>query len=220
MKKFKCIDNRNGEYFLTVGRVYEEDNSEEPLHGYIHIKNDDGWCNHYKDVNFEVVEENPPVTVKKFKCIDTDGYRCLTVGDVYEVSYKTNGKLEIICDDDGDTYHYNECMFEEVVDEPVKVAPTFELDAGTSAGEILKKASEALANRAVERDHEEGTERSMVRITALFNAYSGRDLTETEGWIFAMCLKMGRSANGNFREDDFVDMAAYAALAGESAAKE
>ncbi|ADE14158.1 conserved hypothetical protein [Nitrosococcus halophilus Nc 4] len=78
---------------------------------------------------------------------------------------------------------------------------------------ILKEAFENIDNRAAERDTEQ--ERSMARAVALFNAYSGKDLTETEGWMFMCCLKMSRSRAGSFNRDDYVDLASYAALAGE-----
>ena len=46
---------------------------------------------------------------------------------------------------------------------------------------------------------------------------TGLSLTEEEGWIFMVFLKLARSQQGEFKLDDYVDMAAYAALAGESA---
>jgi hypothetical protein len=53
-----------------------------------------------------------------------------------------------------------------------------------------------------------------------FNAMFGTNLTEVQGWQFMELLKMSRSRGDKFRLDDFVDGAAYAALAGEAAGKQ
>lgn len=88
--------------------------------------------------------------------------------------------------------------------------------APKSAVEILQEAADCIGNRASERDQEE--ERSMARATNIFNAYrrGTGPLTETDGWMFMVCLKMARAAQGNFKLDDYVDGAAYFALAAES----
>lgn len=85
------------------------------------------------------------------------------------------------------------------------------------AQEILVDAHNAISCRAIERDID--IERSMKRAVAIFNAFSGRSLTETEGWMFMVCLKMARAKAGKFQRDDYIDMASYAALAGECDAK-
>lgn len=87
-----------------------------------------------------------------------------------------------------------------------------------TAKDILKEASDCLVNRATERDKEDG-ERSMKSCVTAFNALTGKSLTETEGWVFMTVLKLARSQGGSFELDDYVDMAAYAALAGESGSK-
>ena len=43
------------------------------------------------------------------------------------------------------------------------------------------------------------------------------ELTETQGWLFMALLKMSRAKGGEFNSDDYIDGAAYFALAGESA---
>lgn len=85
-----------------------------------------------------------------------------------------------------------------------------------SAVELLVEGASCIGDRASERDTE--SERSMARTVKAFNAMFNKDLTETEGWQFMELLKMSRSVGGKFREDDFIDGAAYAALAGECAA--
>ena len=84
-----------------------------------------------------------------------------------------------------------------------------------NAPEILKEAIRCIGDRAKERDIDQ--ERSMKRCVTAFNAMTGLPLTEEEGWIFMVFLKLARSQQGEFKLDDYVDMAAYAALAGESA---
>lgn len=87
----------------------------------------------------------------------------------------------------------------------------------TKAQQYLNQAVKDMQDRAGERDQPEG-ERSMVRTVNAFNAMHGTSLTEVQGWQFMELLKMARSIGGQFRADDFIDGAAYAALAGESAA--
>lgn len=88
----------------------------------------------------------------------------------------------------------------------------------TNAVSILSEASHCIGERAAERDTE--SERSMEATVNAFNAMFGTNLTEVQGWQFMELLKMSRSRGGKFRLDDFVDGAAYAALAGETAGKQ
>lgn len=87
-----------------------------------------------------------------------------------------------------------------------------------NASSILQKARECLDNRATERDHEANGERSMKRCVESFNALTGHTLSVTDGWIFMGILKLARSLGGAYREDDYIDAAAYMALAGEEGA--
>lgn len=91
-----------------------------------------------------------------------------------------------------------------------------EIQTKINASDILQQAKDCLVNRASERDKEQ--ERSMKSCVEAFNALTGESLTETEGWIFMVVLKLARSQGGSFKTDDYIDMAAYAALAGESGA--
>jgi hypothetical protein len=93
-----------------------------------------------------------------------------------------------------------------------------------SADSFLRTAAATILDRGVQRDTSaEGAQqgRSMAATVAAFNALEGTSLTERQGWAFMQVLKLARSAasarNGQFNADDFVDGAAYAALAGESA---
>ena len=83
---------------------------------------------------------------------------------------------------------------------------------------ILTQAGDEMANRAETYDKPEG-ERSMAKTVAAFNVITGHELTEQQGWQFMELLKIVRSNQGGYRADSFIDGAAYAALAGEAAAR-
>jgi hypothetical protein len=91
-----------------------------------------------------------------------------------------------------------------------------------TAVDYLDMAASAIADRASQRDQPCG-ERSMARAVSMFNALRGTTsvpVSETDGWLFMALLKMSRAKGGKFCDDDYLDMAAYCALAGESAARE
>jgi hypothetical protein len=50
-----------------------------------------------------------------------------------------------------------------------------------------------------------------------FNALTGHELSERDGWLFMVMLKAARATAGGHNPDDYEDGAAYFALAGESA---
>lgn len=78
---------------------------------------------------------------------------------------------------------------------------------------LLEKAASTMRERSSERDVEK--ERAMAKTVALFNAQFGTNMTEYQGWMFMVHLKLSRAEGGNYREDDYIDAAAYIALAGE-----
>lgn len=88
-----------------------------------------------------------------------------------------------------------------------------------SAVESLRKAAIAIEDRAAQRDAPEG-ERSMERTVNTFNALTGLALSEREGWIFMTVLKLTHAQtsanNSTLNPDDYIDGAAYLALALES----
>lgn len=104
--------------------------------------------------------------------------------------------------------------------EVVEVVPFRELvPALPTAPGILQAAADAIGDRAASRDCP-GGERSMSRCVRAFNAITGHQLSEVEGWHFMELLKLARSTAGAYQPDDHVDRAAYAGLAGEAAARE
>ena len=78
-----------------------------------------------------------------------------------------------------------------------------------------------MAERGKSYDKSGGqAERSMPKIVAMFNALTGHELTPAQGWKFMACLKLARSEQGEHREDNYLDGAAYFALAGEEAGED
>lgn len=95
-----------------------------------------------------------------------------------------------------------------------------ELASPIGVDEILQIAEETIAQRGVMYDSTgQQQERSMGKVVAMFNALTGHELTNEQGWKFMCLLKLARSEQEEFSLDSFIDLAAYAALAGEEAAK-
>lgn len=99
--------------------------------------------------------------------------------------------------------------------------------AGTTlptAPDLLIEAADTIGNRSAERDNADG-ERSMARAVQMFNVWRGPSnhrwgLAEADGWAFMVFLKLARAAEGKHRRDDWVDGAAYMALACECIERE
>lgn len=83
------------------------------------------------------------------------------------------------------------------------------------ASDLLIEAADTIDQRGKQRDQANG-ERSMARTVAAFNALTGKELNEVDGWKFMAVLKLARSRCGH-NLDDYIDGAAYMALAGEAA---
>lgn len=90
-----------------------------------------------------------------------------------------------------------------------------------SAVNILEKAAGHLKDRADTYDKPDG-ERSIGATVQAFNAITGDGLMNSEerGWLFMALLKMVRSQQGNYKADNYEDLAAYSALMGEAACEE
>lgn len=155
--------------------------------------------------------------------------------------YKVGDKVRIVKSDSGysEDFTGQECFVVGVAKHGLDLQITYECGAfrtlyfanyevepvgskiteAATATDILQDATECLTARAVERD--KGTsERSMKAAVVAFNALTGHTLTEEQGYVFMTVLKISRSQGGCFKLDDFVDMAAYAALAGEAGGKQ
>lgn len=92
---------------------------------------------------------------------------------------------------------------------PVETAPA-----------LLTKASTHLAQRAKQYDKPEG-ERSMGKTVVAFNAITGRDLAEAEGWLLLQLLKDVRLfQRPGYHADSAEDCIAYSALKAEAKSQE
>lgn len=87
-----------------------------------------------------------------------------------------------------------------------------------TAASILEAGLGHMKDRAVTYNSPQG-ERSMGKTVEMFNIMYGLELTEEQGWAFMELLKLVRSSQGDFKLDNYEDMAAYAGLMGEAAFK-
>lgn len=89
-----------------------------------------------------------------------------------------------------------------------------------TAPELLAKAAQHMLDRAATYDAPQG-ERSMGKCVAAFNAITGQDLTEAEGWLLMQVLKDVRLfTRAGYHADSAEDCIAYAALTAEAKARE
>jgi hypothetical protein len=89
-----------------------------------------------------------------------------------------------------------------------------------TAPQLLRTAAGHMAERAKQYDKPEG-ERSMGKAVEAFNAITGRDLSEPEGWLLLQVLKDVRLfQRPGYHADSAEDCIAYAALKAEAKARE
>lgn len=86
------------------------------------------------------------------------------------------------------------------------------------ASDFLTLAGKHMNDRAATYNAPEG-ERSMAKTVEMFNTLKGTELSATDGWEFMMLLKLVRANQGDFKSDNYEDLTAYAALAGEEASQ-
>lgn len=92
--------------------------------------------------------------------------------------------------------------------------------ATPSAPDLLDAAAKHMRDRAATYDKPEG-ERSMAATVAAFNAQTGRDLSESEGWLLLVNLKIVRDRQRDKpHRDSIEDGVAYTSLYGEARLKE
>ncbi len=80
--------------------------------------------------------------------------------------------------------------------------------------DILQAGIDGITDRARFRDAD--GRMSMDKTVAIFNLLKDNDLSVRDGWDFMKIVKMVRAEQGEFHLDDYVDEAAYCALAGSS----
>lgn len=87
------------------------------------------------------------------------------------------------------------------------------------ATEFLRKGADLLEERGKQYD-QPGGERSMGKTVRAFNAITGRDLSEAEGWLLLQVLKDVRQWQNpeKYHADSAEDCVSYAALKAEALA--
>lgn len=85
----------------------------------------------------------------------------------------------------------------------------------SSAPDLLRHAATLIDQRAASRDRP--AERSMRAAVQAFNMLTTQSMTELQGWVFMAVLKLARAQAGTLNPDDYLDGAAYLALALEHA---
>lgn len=134
---------------------------------------------------------------------DIDDDTCVT-NDGQEFYGKTSG---------GDLVEFVRCVPADV-ETPV---PTYKAH---TAPLLLDAAADHMRDRAATYDKPEG-ERSMGATVAAFNIITGRDLTESEGWLLMQILKDVRDRQREQpHRDSLEDGIAYSALKAEARLKE
>lgn len=89
-----------------------------------------------------------------------------------------------------------------------------------TAASVLNAAAQHMQDRAATYDKPKG-ERSMGATVAAFNAITGAEMTEAQGWLFMAVLKQVRLfQRPGYHADSAEDAAAYMALMAEAKAKE
>ena len=84
---------------------------------------------------------------------------------------------------------------------------------------VFDDAKDTIISRGNERDQPDG-ERTIPRCVTAFNAITGHELSNTDGWLFMEILKKCRSVQGAYKYDDYRDGVGYAALRAEEARME
>lgn len=93
-------------------------------------------------------------------------------------------------------------------------ALTSSVQEATEAEKLLSTAQSVLVQRGTERQLT--NERSMPRIVEMFHTLTKHKLSEEEGHLFMVCLKLVRLTGGVPFKDDYVDAINYVALAHEA----
>lgn len=137
------------------------------------------------------------------------------VTDTLGCRYMADGRFLVWTKDHRD-------LIELIEDAPgAEPAPAaIEAPTTASAPELLQRAAQHMTDRAATYDQPEG-ERSMGKTVAAFNAVTGRNLTEAEGWLLLDILKQVRLfQRPGYHADSAEDHIAYAALMAEAKSKE
>jgi len=137
--------------------------------------------------------------------------------DQYSVGADTPEEMQALTESD---YHDDEPAYEQddgpLSDEMIGRIRDTAGSPTMTAPDFLSAALSHMQDRASTYDSPQG-ERSMGKTVAAFNAITGHELTEEQGWLFMVLLKSVRTQQGGFRADNYEDGAAYFGLQGEAA---
>ncbi len=86
------------------------------------------------------------------------------------------------------------------------------------ASEVMKKAIGIVEGHSKDRDI--GKERAMKQIVSVFNALTGHELSELDGHMFMVCLKLVRMQRNPSELDNYVDAIGYLGMGGEVSGEE
>lgn len=87
-----------------------------------------------------------------------------------------------------------------------------------TAGALINTALDTMAQRGKQYDVDSGTnERSMARIVAAYNAIADADMSEAQGHLFMIVLKLVRAElSRGYDADHYIDGINYLAMYGEA----
>lgn len=174
-----------------------------------------------REIGASVVNEYSNV----FKKYDEDGAKFVRVGQLWQLidsnGHPVRGDIEI------DFTPLDEYEAAQEVpegyyldDESGKLKPLKPKNAEAkqmSASDFLIKAGDLLSERGKDYDKPEG-ERSMGKTVSAFNAITGKDLSEAEGWLLLQILKDVRQWQNpeKYNADSAEDCVSYCALKAEA----
>lgn len=84
------------------------------------------------------------------------------------------------------------------------------------ATDFLRESLETLEEKAKLRDQPNG-ERNMKKTVDAYNILTGSNMSEKDGWLFMLILKITRMQTGKYNPDDYIDTNCYSSLLGECA---
>lgn len=89
-----------------------------------------------------------------------------------------------------------------------------------NSAEFLKAAIRIQEERGKEYDKPDG-ERSMAAAVIAYNAITGQNITEANGWLLMQCVKDVRLFNApGFHQDSALDCTSFSSLKAEAKARE
>lgn len=144
--------------------------------------------------------------------------RIKSLSEVY--TYNHNPTTSLLGEDTGDRACFSGPVIKELLPQEIQdqLWPQPKESSFEPAVGFLGEAQDQMEARAKLRDTP-GGERTAKKIAEVFNAITGHGITEEDAWTFLIVLKMVRARAGKYNRDDFVDLAAYSSLMGESASK-